>query len=268
MSKKINGAGGDTQRKVFVTKDMAVKWLEKNGQNRGIRRSKVEEYKRALVGGYFGCSPQGIAFDTDGILIDGQHRLTAIAETGIGAWMWVGENFPSESRLLIDIGGRNFPDSLKIVGHSEMPRQEAAMIAIIRYVVDGYKGKAVSTEGMQHRYRYRKGLDFACSQRINRRLWNAAVAAAFAYAYPSSPEKVAEFVEQYRAGSFPNPKDPLLRLRDFVSKSAAMNTHDKRAEVFSKALAAIYLKMRNEKRSRIYAKDDADSYFARHYKAN
>ena len=91
---------------VFVTPELAKKWLEKNGVNRAISRSNVEKYKKALSKKRFGTTHHGIAFNANGVLIDGQHRLIAIAESGIGVWLVVARDMDIERAidLPVDIG--------------------------------------------------------------------------------------------------------------------------------------------------------------------
>jgi hypothetical protein len=64
---------------VSVTPSLAREWLKKNIKNRAIRPSHVETLRQALTRGEQVTTHQGIAFDTEGELIDGQHRLTAIS---------------------------------------------------------------------------------------------------------------------------------------------------------------------------------------------
>lgn len=72
-----------------VTPEMAAKWLEKNHGNRKLSRTEVNNLKNSLTRCEWRLVHQAIAFDSAGNLIDGQHRLTAIAETGIPARVYV-----------------------------------------------------------------------------------------------------------------------------------------------------------------------------------
>lgn len=64
---------------VRVTPAMAKEFLKHNVINRKFRRSHYETLRQAFDRGEYVPTHQGIAFDTDGNLVDGQHRLTAIA---------------------------------------------------------------------------------------------------------------------------------------------------------------------------------------------
>jgi hypothetical protein len=63
---------------VSVTPSLARDWLKKNTKNRAIRPSHVETLRQSFERGEQVTTHQGIAFDIDGILLDGQHRLSAI----------------------------------------------------------------------------------------------------------------------------------------------------------------------------------------------
>jgi hypothetical protein len=86
-----------------VTPAMAAQWLEGNVDNRRIRQHKVRQWSIVIRQGRWKLTHQGIALDENGHLLDGQHRLTAIVETGIAVPMMVAFNAPRETFADIDI---------------------------------------------------------------------------------------------------------------------------------------------------------------------
>lgn len=75
---------------MLITPETAADWLEnRNIGNR--RKSNVtgRRYARLIQAKRWKCTHQGIAFDRDGWLIDGQHRLMAIVTTGIPVKLFV-----------------------------------------------------------------------------------------------------------------------------------------------------------------------------------
>lgn len=64
---------------VNVTPALAREWLKRNTKNRPLRPSHVETLRQAFARGEFVTTHQGIAFDMDDELVDGQHRLQAIS---------------------------------------------------------------------------------------------------------------------------------------------------------------------------------------------
>lgn len=105
------------EKPVNITPALAEIMLEANSGNRALRARMVEKYRRALRDGRWLATHQGIAFDKNGILRDGQHRLTAIAEEGRAAQMLVTFGIAPEAFCVMDTGGmRKAGDVLEING--------------------------------------------------------------------------------------------------------------------------------------------------------
>lgn len=100
-----------------ITPDQAKLWLSHNKNNRSIRRHKVSKYVNELRTGRWRLTHQGVAFNCDGTLKDGQHRLTAIAESGISAQMVVARGLSDEALVYVDRGSaRGIHDNAKMMG--------------------------------------------------------------------------------------------------------------------------------------------------------
>lgn len=108
-----------TQQLEKITPEHAASLLKSNKNNRPIKAQKLLALKRDLKNGNFKLTHQGIAIDWNGNLIDGQHRLTAIAESGVAAYMYVTYDCDPEIFKVIDCGStRNPSDVLKTLGAS------------------------------------------------------------------------------------------------------------------------------------------------------
>ena len=79
---------------VRITPEMAAEWLKLNVGNRPISNAIVESYTRAILSGNWSLTHQGIAFDENGVLRDGQHRMNAIIRAGIPVEMNVTFGMP------------------------------------------------------------------------------------------------------------------------------------------------------------------------------
>jgi hypothetical protein len=91
-----------------ITPALARQWLERNTTNRTLRPNIVSAYRRAFERGEYRISTQGIAFNVNGDLGDGQHRLTAIANMpdDFAVQMWVFWDVPLDAFDVIDQGLR------------------------------------------------------------------------------------------------------------------------------------------------------------------
>jgi len=105
-----------------VSPSMAREWLASMGRNRTVKQSSVAMYANDMVNGNWKLSPQGIAFDAEGRLFDGQHRLHAVRRAGVTVPMLVLQGFPVEQGKvktmdIVDCGAlRSLPDRLKLMG--------------------------------------------------------------------------------------------------------------------------------------------------------
>ena len=63
-----------------ITPERASEWLAANTTNRPVSKAVVRSFAQAMRRGEWMVTHQGIAFDTQGVLVDGQHRLAAIIE--------------------------------------------------------------------------------------------------------------------------------------------------------------------------------------------
>ena len=90
---------------VLMTPQKAKEILTyKNGKNRYIRMNTVAKFVQDIKEGRWQVTHQGIAFDENGTLIDGQHRLLAIAEGGRDCQIMVSYNVPRKSFSVLDCG--------------------------------------------------------------------------------------------------------------------------------------------------------------------
>lgn len=102
---------------IKVTPAMAREWLKANIDNRPLRRRVVDSLHDSWMGGEWKVTHQGVAFDEDGVLRDGQHRLTFISELPAGTQVpiMVTRGMGRDTFGAIDVGARRTPsDELKI----------------------------------------------------------------------------------------------------------------------------------------------------------
>lgn len=100
-----------------VTPSLAREWLKFNTENRPFRRNVADGYKAAFQRGEYLATHQGVAFDVNGRLLDGQHRLTAISEMpdDFVVEMLVTTGLPTPAFKVIDQGlKRTHSDVLSI----------------------------------------------------------------------------------------------------------------------------------------------------------
>jgi hypothetical protein len=124
-----------------IDSERAKKYLEKNKNNRPLRLWQVKSYESKLKNGSFQDYAQTISFDVNGNLIDGQHRLQAIANSGMSAKFVVLYDLPEEVAEVIDQGSsRSVMDILKINNNIDFSKYKypSEKIAITTKLFNGF----------------------------------------------------------------------------------------------------------------------------------
>jgi len=93
------------QSVMLVSSSTAANWLERNARNRPISTFTVERYRKDMAEGRWVYAADPIRFDSMGALLDGQHRLTALASVPeLTVPFLVVRGLPTESQLVMDQG--------------------------------------------------------------------------------------------------------------------------------------------------------------------
>jgi hypothetical protein len=111
------GAGRAVQTEILkVTPEMAGKWLEDNLVNRNIRPKVVAAYRRDMEEGRWHFTGEPLQRSVSGALLNGQHRLTALASADVKyVEMLVVSGLPESAQTLMDQGvARTISDALTI----------------------------------------------------------------------------------------------------------------------------------------------------------
>lgn len=97
----------DRPMTIYVTPKLAHEWLSsRNKGNRSIGQGVAKRYAEAMKEGRWKLTHQGIAFDRDGLLLDGQHRLMAVILAQISVPFWIIPDCDRETFDVLDVGRR------------------------------------------------------------------------------------------------------------------------------------------------------------------
>lgn len=133
MTTIVSAADGNepTYELVNITPDMAAAWLKSNTHNRNFRAVVASAYAADMAAGAWLENGQSIRFATDGTLLDGQHRLTAIKDSGVTLRMIVVRNLPNDTQMTMDTGAkRTFADVLRMSGEKNAVNLAAVCLRV------------------------------------------------------------------------------------------------------------------------------------------
>lgn len=88
-----------------VTPARAQEWLENNDpNNRQISKSSVKKYSSDIGAGRWDVTGESIKFDTNGMLLDGQHRLLACLDADKPFDVLIVRGLPTDAKTHMDLG--------------------------------------------------------------------------------------------------------------------------------------------------------------------
>ena len=245
-----------------ITPETATKWLATNADfQRKLRQTVVDRYARDMLNGAWNLTHQGIAFDTKGRLIDGQHRLAAIAKAGVSVKMTVVLDTPSGAYDHVDIGfGRTTADVLKAQGEGWITNEH---IATARFMEAGSNAKATTIARSPFELRemveiHKNALAFVF-QNIERHVRGVTIApvlAAVGVAYYSELDraKLADFLRLLVSGIAQDPArdSTTIRLREWLRDASGNGSSASRVEAFMKTQRVVKAYMDGEQLTKLY----------------
>lgn len=208
-----------------VTPDMAAQWLEKNSNNRNVRKAWVETLARAISNGEWELTYDPIRFNGDGTLIDGQHRLAAIALAGVPVESAVAFGMNRTTQLVIDSGTkRTVSDALKLRGEPNASTVASALNYLHMYEQNGSPARATATTKealrlLEANPSLRESVSRTHGVRAFR--FPHGMAAALHYIFAAiDPEDADDFFTTLMQGTNLTPRDPIHLLRRRLEDNA------------------------------------------------
>lgn len=124
---------------VTITPHRAAVMLARNpsselihiNKQRTQKRPRIAQYATEMSNDNWILNCQGISFDTDGFLMDGQHRLQACIKSGCSFETVIGFGFPVKGFMKVDSGGvRTASD----VFHMRGVKNSSQVVAALRWI--------------------------------------------------------------------------------------------------------------------------------------
>lgn len=115
---------------VTVTPRLARLWLLRNTANRPCRRAKVNHHRAQMDAGRWLLGTDAVGFRLDGPLVNGQHRLEAVAAGETAHEFVVAVGLDRDVFAVLDVGkGRTGGDALAVLGFP----YSSSVAAVVRY---------------------------------------------------------------------------------------------------------------------------------------
>jgi hypothetical protein len=227
-----------------VSPTLAADMLTHNLNNRRIDTRRVKRYATSIIKGEWRINNDDICFDVDGNLINGQHRLKAIIDSGKTVPMSFKFGCSPDALITIDEGrARSNYDVLKITGH---PSSKAALAAT-NFILEQTQRKHTMPRAdiLAFNERCREGGEFAT--KLKSTPWAIApihaviVRAFYHYRDPEERARLERFVEILSTGLYDNADEDAaaIFLRNSISRAGTISNSKDRMTFYRRAEAAI-----------------------------
>jgi len=204
-------------RFVVVTPEVARRWLEKADPNqRAVAWGRVQAIANDIRNGAWKTIHQAVAFDAQGYLIDGQHRLQAIVMANQPAEMLVIRNDAGSYHDPLDRGGAR-----SIAAILNVNARDVAACNMLRQLEQGYQGGGQNTlADVQVLYgRYQDLFQKMSAEVKCRGKLLGPINAAIMWALPVEPQKAVEFASKVATGEMIQRGDPAFALRSWLERN-------------------------------------------------
>jgi len=125
---------------------MAAALLDRNVNNRTISNRNYQVLIRAMQNGEWELNGEAIKIDREGFVLDGQHRLHAVVESGITIPTFLIEGLPPSTQETMDTGkARSLRDILQIRGERDSINLAAISRRVFIYKRHGLRQATVAS---------------------------------------------------------------------------------------------------------------------------
>jgi hypothetical protein len=245
-----------------VTPGMAANWLEHaNTHNRPVSDAYVERLARDMRNGHWVLTHEGIAFDPNGVLLDGQNRLWAVIQADVPVRMHVWFNVTPEALMVINCGKpRSLADNLRLAGCcGDVDKSDLATLRAM--LGRGGNVSMTSSEAAAHWARHRDAVAFAAKHMPYvdgvRGISTAEVRAVAARAYYSADRRrLEEFCRVLRTSIARGDQDrAAILLRNHLTSTAG-SSRLARIERYRKTQRALKAFLRGQELTKLYAGEE------------
>jgi hypothetical protein len=208
---------------VQIAPAVAKRLLERNTHNRKLSEKVVQKYVSEIEAGEWRLTPAGIGFDERGVLVDGQHRLTAIVRSGQTVPMILVTGLPATSQEKVDRQRRRtLFDALYLAGLATCRQEVEIATCLTRRAMHSDSAVVPSDSSVKqmmdcHIESIRAVLKTMMhANKKVRGLCQASFLSAAVLYHEIDAEKCTEFLEGVRTGVMLTQDHPAMRLRRFL----------------------------------------------------
>jgi len=218
-------------QKITITPSYAHQMLRLNTSNRPVRRGHVNFLASEMANARWQETAETISVAEDGTVVDGQHRLLAIIESGVTLDMWVASGVPMSAQNVVDMRApRTVADQMHLRDGVKNANSVVGACRIITSVCCYYQNYKLSTAQARQVYGlFQCEIDTAIEAcRPHKAAARTQVYGALAFFLKASP-KLETFVSRIGDGVGLQDTDPAYAVREWLSKDSINRNYTRTA---------------------------------------
>lgn len=214
---------------VYLNPETAKAMLARNVRNRKLSDQVVEKYVEEILNDEWRLTPAAVGFDSEGTLVDGQHRLSAIVKAGMTVPMVITTGLPVAAQEKVDRQRRrSLFDALYLSGQVRNRKWVEIATCLARRTVSSNSGStppdSVVKQALEiHKVAITAITDFMGEKSVKGISQASFLAAAVLY-HEINAEKCLEFMDAIRTGAGLALDHPALRLRKLLMGESVLHS--------------------------------------------
>lgn len=236
----------------------AMKLLESNTMNRKVKDQVVQGYARDMrEGQWLDSSTTPLKFDQNGVLVDGQHRLWAVIESGKEIRFLVARGVVEGERHVQDVGAKRSVHDILTIDGEQASLVEVAVANRIEQSFSSGDFRPTTQEQLAFFHKHKEGIKWALENLAScmRGVRQAGVLAPVVRAwYTRDKEKLARFLELLRTGMADSSREagPIL-LRTYLLTMNKSKVRARNSEIYGKTERALTAMLLGEELKKLVA---------------
>lgn len=215
----------EKKARIVTTDKKLVDWLlSMNVNNRYVRKMHVTWLREAIKAGEFVLTGQGITVSKEGVLLDGQHRLKALAEADYPpVELLLVTGLDKSAQIYVDQHAkRNVADMLKLTLDKNVSKLAAAVVTFLLKLDErdgGFINKQARPSLAMLRNKMKDEFEDIATvvEACGRKTRTGAITAIYHYYQKTGRDAAIDFAIQVRDGEMLKKTDPAYQLRRYLT---------------------------------------------------
>ncbi|MCI1637982.1 MAG: hypothetical protein LKI30_07785 [Bifidobacterium crudilactis] len=240
---------------INLTPAMAKEILAANTHNRKITQNKVNIWAETMKRGEWQMNGEAIKISSQGVVLDGQHRLLAVVQSGVTIPILIIKGLSADTQSTMDIGkSRTLADVLSLEGETNATTLASVLTGLV--IWDKYSPSVAFTGGRQYAITNGEAFDFlrqhpevrevakAVGQPARNACLTQKVLGILYFHFSEIDQESADaFLLKLSTGTELGAKDPILTLRNTLK---SLRNSKKVGQIPPRYLAALTIKAWNK----------------------